>query len=175
MSFSLPCHNWIPAFAGMTGLPQGCAEGLCPSAEGLGVSPNLNSLESLFDKEGLREFGARGLKAHLEMEEFSIGARSGLGSDTHLRALVGEVLRVLEGLHPPYIYFQSNDRIAVQYASRQPQTDRAFVGICSKGLMNQAPTSLRPRHLSGRAEGRSPSALPVIPQEWGIKGVESEP
>jgi hypothetical protein len=26
------------------------------------VSPRLNSLESLFDKEGLREFGARGLK-----------------------------------------------------------------------------------------------------------------
>jgi hypothetical protein len=31
-------------------------------AEGLGVSPRLNSLESLFDKEGLRELGARGLK-----------------------------------------------------------------------------------------------------------------
>jgi hypothetical protein len=26
------------------------------------VSPNLNSLESLFDKEGLREFGDSGLK-----------------------------------------------------------------------------------------------------------------
>ena len=28
----------------------------------MGVFPRLNSLESLFDKEGLREFGARGLK-----------------------------------------------------------------------------------------------------------------
>ena len=28
---------------------------------GLGVSPRINSLESLFDKEGLREFGAKGL------------------------------------------------------------------------------------------------------------------
>ena len=26
------------------------------------MSPRINSLESLFDKEGLREFGARGLK-----------------------------------------------------------------------------------------------------------------
>jgi hypothetical protein len=28
-----------------------------------GVTQILNSLESLFDKEGLREFGARGLKS----------------------------------------------------------------------------------------------------------------
>jgi hypothetical protein len=41
--------------------PTGRAEGQSPSAEGLGVSPKLNSLESLFDKEGLREFGDRGL------------------------------------------------------------------------------------------------------------------
>ena len=42
---------------------SGCAKGHSPFAEDLGVSPNLNSLESLFDKEELREFGARGLKA----------------------------------------------------------------------------------------------------------------
>ena len=38
---------------------SGCAEGHRPFAEDSGVSPNLNSLESLFDKEGLREFVAR--------------------------------------------------------------------------------------------------------------------
>ena len=32
----------------------------------MGVPPRLNSLESLFDKEGLREFGARGLKVVCE-------------------------------------------------------------------------------------------------------------
>ena len=32
------------------------------AAGALGMSPRLNSLESLFDKEGLGEFGARGLK-----------------------------------------------------------------------------------------------------------------
>ncbi len=38
------------------------------TAGGLGVSPDSNnSLESLFDKEGLREFGDRGLKAGHEM------------------------------------------------------------------------------------------------------------
>jgi hypothetical protein len=26
----------------------------------------------------------------------------------------------------------------------------------------------------GRAEGRSPSAFPLIPQDWGAKGVEEE-
>jgi hypothetical protein len=30
------------------------------------VSPSINPLESLFDKEGLREFGASGLKEGLE-------------------------------------------------------------------------------------------------------------
>jgi len=33
----------------------------------------------------------------------------------------------------------------------------------------------RPYRPSGRAEGRSPSAFLVIPQEWGAKGVESRP
>jgi hypothetical protein len=37
------------------------AEGRSPFVEGLGVSPNLNSLESLFGKEGLREFGTKGV------------------------------------------------------------------------------------------------------------------
>jgi len=43
---------------------SGCKEGHSPFAEDLGVSPNLNSLESLFDKEELREFGATGSDKH---------------------------------------------------------------------------------------------------------------
>ena len=40
---------------------QRCAEGQSPFAEGLGVSPNSNnSLESPFDKGGLRGFGGQG-------------------------------------------------------------------------------------------------------------------
>jgi hypothetical protein len=35
--------------------------------EGLEVTPILNSLESFFDKEGLREFGAGGLKRGSEV------------------------------------------------------------------------------------------------------------
>ena len=45
--------------------------------------------------------GQRGLKTHLETQEFSIGAGAGLGPDTHLRALVGFVL---QGLYPPYTW-----------------------------------------------------------------------
>jgi len=38
-----------------------CVEGQSPFDWGLGVSPFENSLESLFDKEGLREFGIKGV------------------------------------------------------------------------------------------------------------------
>ena len=44
-----------------TRVREGCPEGQSPFAEGLGVSPNpKNSLESPFDKGGLRGFGAGG-------------------------------------------------------------------------------------------------------------------
>ena len=43
---------------------SGRAEGHSPFAEDLGVSPNLNCLESLFVKEGLTEFGATGSDRH---------------------------------------------------------------------------------------------------------------
>jgi hypothetical protein len=42
-----------------------------------GVSPRINSLESLFDKEGLREFGARGLKME-DYQDIRFNASDGL-------------------------------------------------------------------------------------------------
>jgi hypothetical protein len=40
---------------------------------GRGVSPRLNSLESLFAKEGLREFGAKGVRRNLDAPELCPG------------------------------------------------------------------------------------------------------
>jgi hypothetical protein len=58
---SVEAQHAVPSTTGKRGKGGGNGAAVC-CRESEGV-PRLNSLESLFDKEGLREFGARGLNA----------------------------------------------------------------------------------------------------------------
>jgi 1,4-dihydroxy-2-naphthoyl-CoA synthase len=78
------------------------------------VSPKINSLESLFDKEGLREFGARGLK----MEAYQ-----------DIRFNVSDGVAVIE-LHRPDHLNAYSCRMGVELGdSVEAQPDEGLAGV----------------------------------------------
>jgi len=80
------------------------------------VSPRINSLESLFDKEGLREFGARGLK----MEDYQ-----------DIRFNVSERVAVIE-LHRPGHLNAYSSRMGVELGdSVEAQPNEGLAGLAS--------------------------------------------
>ena len=78
------------------------------------MSPKINSLESLFDKEGLREFGARGLK----MEDYQ-----------DIRFNVSEGVAVIE-LHRPEHLNAYSGRMGVELGKAvEAQPDEGLAGV----------------------------------------------
>ena len=79
-----------------------------------GVSPRINSLESLFDKEGLREFGVRGLK----MEDYQ-----------DIRFNVSDGVAVIE-LHRPEHLNAYSGRMGVELGKAvEAQPDEGLAGV----------------------------------------------